>query len=187
MSAPGTGSIRCAVTIDGRVELVSRPRPTLGTAGGSVLVRPTMALLTPLEREVARGLGSPAAGVRVLGTSCVGVVEDASQSGGLVAKGARVAVQPVFACGRCERLRVAPAAPARLRIELGGRAREVAALAHKERPVACAANERRSDRKRPLHVAARTVAAVKVARGAHPSQVAYISGEAGEERTSRRS
>ena len=33
----------------------------------------------------------------------MGVVEDASRAGGLLAKGARVAIQPVFACGRCER------------------------------------------------------------------------------------
>jgi L-idonate 5-dehydrogenase len=111
MSAHGTlgtgtaaiGTIRSVVAVEGRIELASRPRPSLAAAGGAVLVRPTMALLTPLEREVARGLGAPAAGARVLGTSCVGVVEDATHSGGLLAKGARVAVQPVFACGRCER------------------------------------------------------------------------------------
>ena len=102
-TVPGAATqVRCAIASEGRVEVVARPRPSTG-APGTVLVRPTIALLTPLEREVARGLGAAAAGARILGTSCVGVVEDATQAGGLVAKGARVVLQPVFACGRCER------------------------------------------------------------------------------------
>jgi len=101
MSSATATTVRCVVAADGRVDVASRPRPML--APDMVLVRPTTALLTPLEREVARGLGTAAGGARVLGTSCVGVVEDASRAGGLLAKGARVAIQPVFACGRCER------------------------------------------------------------------------------------
>ena len=101
MSAATEATVRCVTAADGRVDLASRARPVL--APDQVLVRPTCALLTPLEREVARGLGSAVGGARMLGTSCVGVVEDASRAGGLLAKGARVVVQPVFACGRCER------------------------------------------------------------------------------------
>jgi threonine dehydrogenase-like Zn-dependent dehydrogenase len=85
-----------------RVEFGSIARPT--TSPSSALVRVTTALLTPLEREVARGLGTDAAGPRVLGTSLVGVVEDpsAASSSGL-ARGTRVAVHPVVSCGVCER------------------------------------------------------------------------------------
>lgn len=101
MSSATATTVRCVVAADGRVEVAARARPML--APDMVLVRPTTVLLTPLEREVARGLGTAAGGARVLGTSCVGVVEDASRAGGLLAKGARVAIQPVFACGRCER------------------------------------------------------------------------------------
>jgi len=100
MSATAT-TVRCAAAANGRVDVTARPRPI--AAPDIVLVRPTIALLTPLEREVARGLGNAVGGTRVLGSSCVGVVEDATRAGGLLAKGARVVVQPVFACGRCDR------------------------------------------------------------------------------------
>jgi NADPH:quinone reductase-like Zn-dependent oxidoreductase len=78
MSSATATTVRCAVAADGRVDVASRPRPML--APDMVLVRPTTALLTPLEREVVRGLGTAAGGARVLGTSCVGVVEDASRA-----------------------------------------------------------------------------------------------------------
>ncbi|MEY3026451.1 MAG: 2-deoxy-scyllo-inosamine dehydrogenase [Planctomycetota bacterium] len=103
MNAVATGSsIRCAVAADGGVRVETRPRPR-ADSDGTVLVRPTLALATRLEREVARGLGTASGGARALGTSCVGVVEDASRAGGLIAAGTRVAIQPVFSCGRCER------------------------------------------------------------------------------------
>ena len=99
-------AVRAVVATEGRIEVAARPR-AMAVSEGVVLVRPTLALVTPLEREVVRGLGSAAAGGRVLGHACVGVIEDASRapefaSAGIV-RGARVAVQPVFSCGRCER------------------------------------------------------------------------------------
>jgi len=100
--AAASGPIRAVVATEGRVDVASRPRPSLGA--DMVLVRPTMALLTPLEREVARGLGVATGGVRALGSSCVGVVEDASRAGAHAPlRGSRVAIQPVFSCGRCDR------------------------------------------------------------------------------------
>jgi threonine dehydrogenase-like Zn-dependent dehydrogenase len=101
MSATATGTIRVIVATEGRVELVSRARPQLSP--GQILVRPTTALLTHLEREVSRGLGSATGGTRAIGTSVVGVVEDSTRVGGAPAAGTRVVIQPVFACGRCER------------------------------------------------------------------------------------
>ncbi len=97
--------IRCAVAADSRVEIASRPRPSRGSDDAMVLVRPTLALLTPLEREVARGVGSPVAGVRILGTSCVGVIEESAATSGACTKGSRVAIQPVFSCGQCSHCR----------------------------------------------------------------------------------
>jgi threonine dehydrogenase-like Zn-dependent dehydrogenase len=106
MSMSAGAPMRAVVAAEGRVEVVSRAR-AVAEAEGVVLVRPTIALATPLEREVVRGLGAAAAGARVLGTSCVGVIEDASRAavfaGAGIVRGARVAVQPVFSCGRCER------------------------------------------------------------------------------------
>lgn len=100
--------VRAAVARDGRVEIVSVARPALGA--GLALVRPTHALVTPFEREVARGLGRARDGVRTLGYAFCGVVEevDASASatsniGASVVRGARVVVHPVFSCGRCDR------------------------------------------------------------------------------------
>lgn len=98
--------MRALVARDGGVELASLPRPAV--RDGQVLVRITHALVTPFEREVVRGLrasaGEPAAGQRILGCSFVGVVEDASRAGGAApARGTRVAVQPVFSCGICDR------------------------------------------------------------------------------------
>jgi threonine dehydrogenase-like Zn-dependent dehydrogenase len=84
-----------------RVEFGSIAKPT--TSHSRVLVRVTTALLTPLEREVARGLGVDADGTRVLGTSAVGVVEDGG--GSTLPRGTRVAVHPVVSCGVCERCR----------------------------------------------------------------------------------
>jgi alcohol dehydrogenase len=83
------------------VEAASLARPA--GAAGDALVRPTAALLTPLEREVARGLGSDAGGARILGTNVVGIVERAAPGGPPVA--ARVAVHPVASCGTCDRCR----------------------------------------------------------------------------------
>ncbi|MFM2165462.1 MAG: 2-deoxy-scyllo-inosamine dehydrogenase [Planctomycetota bacterium] len=104
MSAPAAATVRRVVALDGRIDVAAAGRPS-AAGEGLVLVRPTMALLTPLEREVARGLGTAVRGARALGSSCVGVVEDAGSGPGAPAKGTRVAVQPVFACGRCERCR----------------------------------------------------------------------------------
>jgi threonine dehydrogenase-like Zn-dependent dehydrogenase len=70
---------------------------------GQVLVRPTHALLTPLEREVARGLGAEVNGTRILGHAFTGVVEDAAHAAGIPPRGTRVVVQPVFSCGICAR------------------------------------------------------------------------------------
>ncbi|RLS88360.1 MAG: hypothetical protein DWI17_00390 [Planctomycetota bacterium] len=125
MSAGTGGTMRCVAATDGRVELVTRARPTLATnrsdavAHETVLVRPTIALLSPFEREVARGVGAEAGGGRVIGTSCVGIVEDATHAGGLIARGTRVVVQPVFACGRCERCRGGLAMHCAMRTILG--------------------------------------------------------------------
>ncbi len=106
MTAASTVMARSAVAVDGRLEVVARPRAQAASEG-VVLVRPTLALATPLEREVMRGLGAAAAGSRTLGHACVGVIEDASRAQAFAAagivRGARVAVQPVFSCGRCER------------------------------------------------------------------------------------
>ncbi|MFZ9914056.1 MAG: alcohol dehydrogenase catalytic domain-containing protein [Phycisphaerales bacterium] len=96
----GTMQALCAVR--GTVALETVARPARGT--GSALVRVTHALVTPLEREVMRGLGAADAGSRILGTSCVGMVEDAPE-GCAVPRGTRVAVHPVFSCGACERCR----------------------------------------------------------------------------------
>ncbi|MFZ9882601.1 MAG: hypothetical protein ACO3QC_14510, partial [Phycisphaerales bacterium] len=71
----GTMQALCAVR--GTVALETVARPARGT--GSALVRVTHALVTPLEREVMRGLGAADAGSRILGTSCVGMVEDAPE------------------------------------------------------------------------------------------------------------
>jgi threonine dehydrogenase-like Zn-dependent dehydrogenase len=98
--------MRAAVLRGGAVELATLPRPT--ARDGQVLVRVTHALVTPFEREVVRGLcagGAEAAPERrILGCSFVGVVEDASRGGSAApARGTRVAVQPVFSCGICDR------------------------------------------------------------------------------------
>lgn len=109
--------MRAVVARHGRAETVELPRPT--PREGSVLVRVTSALVTPFEREVVRGLASEraptapnatndatpnASNDRVLGTSFVGVVEDASRAGeGALPRGTRVAVQPVISCGICDR------------------------------------------------------------------------------------
>jgi (R,R)-butanediol dehydrogenase/meso-butanediol dehydrogenase/diacetyl reductase len=98
--------MRAAVLRGGAVELATLPRPT--ARDGQVLVRVTHALVTPFEREVVRGLragGDEAAPERrILGCSFVGVVEDASRGGSAApARGTRVAVQPVFSCGICDR------------------------------------------------------------------------------------
>ncbi|MFM7260898.1 MAG: alcohol dehydrogenase catalytic domain-containing protein [bacterium] len=90
------------------VEMTAIARPSAAGCGrNDVLVRPTIALLTPLEREVARGLGSGPqdlpGGARILGTNVVGVVE--REAAGGPARGTRVAMHPVASCGACERCR----------------------------------------------------------------------------------
>lgn len=116
--APGAHSatargdaMRAVVAEGGRVELRMVAAPVAGP--GEAVVRPLLALLTPLEREVARGLASrdatsPAA-ARILGSACVGVVErapaGASPNAAPLRAGMRVVVQPVLSCGACERCR----------------------------------------------------------------------------------
>lgn len=107
---PGTGTsaapVRAAVARDGFVEIASLARPAV--RAGVALVRPTHALVTPFEREVARGLGRMRDGARTLGYAFCGVVEaveggaDAQVPPGIV-RGTRVVIHPVFSCGRCER------------------------------------------------------------------------------------
>jgi threonine dehydrogenase-like Zn-dependent dehydrogenase len=101
-----TPDMRALVVRGGGVELVPLPRP--GFRDGHVLVRVTQALITPFEREVVRGLSAsgadPNTDNRILGCSFVGVVEDASRAGSAAPpRGTRVAVQPVFSCGICDR------------------------------------------------------------------------------------
>lgn len=105
MSATAT-EMRAVVLRGEGVDLVSLPRPTV--RDGQVLVRVTHALITPFEREVVRGLRGGGdenpPEQRVLGCSFVGVVDDASRGGNTAPqRGARVAVQPVFSCGICDR------------------------------------------------------------------------------------
>lgn len=84
---------------------------TANPSAQHVVVQPTHALLTRLELEVARGLGTPVDGARILGSSVVGVVASIGPSattslpdaaGGLRV-GSRVVVQPVHSCGTCHR------------------------------------------------------------------------------------
>lgn len=105
MTATAT-DMRAAVLRGSAVELASLPRPA--ARDGHLLVRITHALVTPFEREVVRGLRASGddslADNRVLGCSFVGVVDDASRAGSAApARGTRVAVQPVFSCGICDR------------------------------------------------------------------------------------
>ncbi len=117
-AAPGAQSaaargdaMRAVVAEGGRVELRTVAAPVAGA--GEAIVRPLLALLTPLEREVARGLGSREGAdgrpAHILGSACVGVVERAptgvSPTATPLRAGARVVVQPVLACGTCERCR----------------------------------------------------------------------------------
>ncbi len=104
------GEMRAFVARGDAAELATVPMPAVRE--GSVLVRITHALVTPFERESLRGLaaaqslagGEGDGSRRILGTSFVGVVEDSSRGGSAApARGTRVAVQPVFSCGICER------------------------------------------------------------------------------------
>ncbi|MEY3022751.1 MAG: 2-deoxy-scyllo-inosamine dehydrogenase [Planctomycetota bacterium] len=111
-------SMRAVVVRDGRaaVERVAAPPPAddgvhSGIRGGThagpqaeVLVRPLLALLTPLDREVVRGLGATGSEPRIAGTAAVAVVER-SPAGHALRRGDRVVVQPVLSCGACERCR----------------------------------------------------------------------------------
>jgi threonine dehydrogenase-like Zn-dependent dehydrogenase len=104
--AQASREFRAAVLRSGRVELAKLPRPA--ARAGTHLVRVTHALITPFEREVVRGLRATSDDApreeQILGCAFVGVIEDASRSGDeRLARGARVAVQPVFACGLCDR------------------------------------------------------------------------------------
>ena len=105
MARTPTGEMRALVARNGAAEGTTVPLPAL--RDGLVLVRITHALVTPFERESLRGLAAAQAlgdARRILGTSFVGVVEDASRGGSHApARGMRVAVQPVFSCGICER------------------------------------------------------------------------------------
>jgi threonine dehydrogenase-like Zn-dependent dehydrogenase len=104
--------MRAVVAEGGGVGLRTVAMPVAGT--GEAIVRPLLALLTPLEREVAHGLGSRDAAApvaaRILGSACVGIVEQAPAGAptGVAAPlraGTRVVVQPVLSCGSCERCR----------------------------------------------------------------------------------
>ena len=95
----GIGIANIGTSDHAQIEFASVARPHATQT--RVLVRTTTALLTPFEREVARGLGTEVGGTRILGSSLVGVVEDAGASG--FARGTRVAVHPVMSCGACER------------------------------------------------------------------------------------
>lgn len=105
-AAPELRDIRATVLRSGRAEFVRLPSPA--PRAGSLRLRVTHALVTPFEREVVRGLRATSDDTprdeQILGCSFVGVVEDASRSGdNRFARGTRVAVQPVFACGLCDR------------------------------------------------------------------------------------
>ena len=113
MKASPTG-MRAAVARGGSIDCTSRAKPS--AREGQLLVRVTTALVTPFEREVAHGLRATAPDAEadndadteaiapIIGTSFVGVVEDASRGGGgAPARGTRVAIQPVFSCGICDR------------------------------------------------------------------------------------
>jgi threonine dehydrogenase-like Zn-dependent dehydrogenase len=98
--------MRAIVAREGRAELSTLPRPAL--RDGQLLIKVTHALVTPFEREVARGLRAGgdehAPADRILGCSFVGTVEDSSRAGEPApARGSRVAVQPIFSCGICDR------------------------------------------------------------------------------------
>lgn len=103
---PAANAVRAVIVRGGRAETTALPQPT--SRVGSVLVRVTHALVTPFEREVIRGLrlggdGAPNEG-QILGASFVGVVVDASRAGDAhPTVGSRVAIQPVFSCGLCDR------------------------------------------------------------------------------------
>jgi threonine dehydrogenase-like Zn-dependent dehydrogenase len=105
MNTSGLASMRSIAVRDGRVEMMSATAlpSTHRPADGMIVIRPTCALLTPLEREVARGLRSKPNQARVLGHAFTAVVEDAMQSS--FTRGSRVVINPVLSCGSCERCR----------------------------------------------------------------------------------
>ncbi|MFM7134695.1 MAG: alcohol dehydrogenase catalytic domain-containing protein [Planctomycetota bacterium] len=163
MNATEGQRIKAICAADGRAEVASVPRPFAGP--GAVLVRPTLALLTPFEREVARGLGRARDGARVLGHAFVGVVEALGPGvEGPLAPSARVVVHPVFSCGRCPRcsaglpLHCAERAIAGLDAAAGGLAELVAVPAS-----ACAALPAALDDERAVFAAplARAIEAVR--------------------------
>lgn len=110
-SARPTVGFRAARARAGRIELAAMAlaaRPDESVA----LVRPTVACFTSLEVEVLRGLaarshrGEGAAPAEpVLGHAFVGVIEEPAVGPAALPRGTRVAVQPVHACGTCERCR----------------------------------------------------------------------------------
>ncbi len=107
--------VRALVARDGRLELVSSARADAREplAAGFLALRPTCALITPLEREVARGLRASPHAAQVLGHACTAVVvgipaNNASSETAAHAAfplGTRVVVNPVLSCGSCERCR----------------------------------------------------------------------------------
>ena len=107
MSTASQQAVRAVAVRDGRVELLtSTPTAAGAIERDCVLVRPTYVLVTPLEREVARGLGAAVNGARILGHAFVGVIESpGNEPSTRLSRGARVVVNPVLSCGACERCR----------------------------------------------------------------------------------
>jgi len=113
--ASSRSPMRAARAHAGRLEVDTVAPPERGPGdAGLAIVRPTSVCFTSLELEVLRGLGrradaepaAPGDGHSVvLGHAFVGVVEEPAATPGALARGTRVAVQPVRSCGACERCR----------------------------------------------------------------------------------
>ncbi|MDI9404761.1 MAG: alcohol dehydrogenase catalytic domain-containing protein [Limnohabitans sp.] len=111
LSTASSTDLSTALSAGLSAECVRIAPPSTTDLSSQVVVQPTHALLTRLELEVARGLGTAVDSSRILGTSVVGVVASigsnwlasrAGDSAGL-SVGSRVVVQPVHSCGACVR------------------------------------------------------------------------------------
>ena len=129
-SVSASPAMRAAVSSDGAVTMTMVPRAL--HADGFITVRVTHALVTPLEREAARGLGAnaqrsqtndaPVREPRVIGHAACGVVEHAvtgASNATPLTRGTRVIVHPVLSCGACDRCRSGLALHCRARNILG--------------------------------------------------------------------